>query len=216
MKSMIVRAIDAGSITAAVACLIMSQSPGRADSLFPTKMASKALTGSAAARSASLYSDSRAHEVGDILTVTIAENTSAQSSANTKTSHDDSVSAFGGTGLFDRLFRSLSLSATQSRAGTGTGQTTRSGSLVTTLGCRQGCASERHPSRRGFPPGGNQPRNAAGHLFRTRTAGGCRAGQHRVVHAHRLGRGPVRWQRDRRGYPAARYSLSHFQVSILS
>jgi flagellar L-ring protein precursor FlgH len=107
--------------------------PAQADSLFPAKAASKALTGSAAAGSASLYSDSRAHEVGDILTITIAENTSAQSSANTKTSQDDSVSAFSGTGLFERLFRSLSLSATQSRSGNGTGQTTRSGSLVTTL-----------------------------------------------------------------------------------
>ncbi len=104
-----------------------------ADSLFPTKAAGKALNGSGAARSASLYSDSRAHEVGDVLTITIAENTSAQSTANTKTSHDDAVTAFGGTGLFDRLFKSLSLSANQSRAGNGTGQTTRSGSLVTTL-----------------------------------------------------------------------------------
>lgn len=121
---------------AGVAAVLFISAPApraHADSLFPAKAASQALAGSAAARSASLYSDSRAHEVGDILTITIAENTSAQSSANTKTSHDDSVSAFGGTGLFERLFRSLSLSATQSRSGNGSGQTTRSGSLVTTL-----------------------------------------------------------------------------------
>ncbi|HLJ55955.1 MAG TPA: flagellar basal body L-ring protein FlgH [Chthonomonadaceae bacterium] len=105
----------------------------RADSLFPIKVANKSITGSSAASSASLYSDSRAHEVGDVLTITIAENTSAQSTATTKTSHDDSVTALGGTGLWDRLFRSLSLSATQSAAGNGSGQTTRSGSLVTTL-----------------------------------------------------------------------------------
>ena len=104
-----------------------------ADSLFPTKAANKALTGSSAARSSSLYSDSRAHEVGDVLTITIDENTSAQASAGTKTAHDDSVSAFGGTGLFDKIFKSLSLSATNSRSGNGTGQTTRSGTLQTTL-----------------------------------------------------------------------------------
>ena len=115
------------------AALLSGDAVSRADSLFPTKAANKALTGSTAARSASLYSDSRAHEVGDVLTITISENTSAQASANTKTAHDDTVSAFGGTGLFDRIFRSLSLSATNSRSGTGTGQTTRSGTLTTTL-----------------------------------------------------------------------------------
>ena len=127
------RFIVVRSLLAGVICLTLPLAPVHADSLFPTQAATKALTGSSAASAASLYSDSRAHEVGDILTITIAENTSAQSSANTKTAHDDSVSAFGGTGLFERLFHSLSLSANQSRSGNGTGQTTRSGTLVTTL-----------------------------------------------------------------------------------
>jgi flagellar L-ring protein precursor FlgH len=127
------RSIAAGSLLAVVMCLNLPFAPAHADSLYPTKAATKALAGSSAATAASLYSDSRAHDVGDILTITIAENTSAQSTANTKTSADDSVSAFGGTGLFDRLFHSLSLSANQSRSGNGTGQTTRSGTLVTTL-----------------------------------------------------------------------------------
>ena len=82
----------------AAICLCAIPAIVRADSLFPTKLANKTLTGSSAARSASLYTDSRAHEVGDVLTITIAENTSAQSSANTKTQHDDSVTAFGGQG----------------------------------------------------------------------------------------------------------------------
>jgi flagellar L-ring protein FlgH len=118
---------------AALAALSLPLAPVHADSLFPTKAANKALGGSTASRTASLYSDSRAHEVGDVLTITIAENTSAQSSANTKSSQDDSVTGFGGTGLFNRLFKTLSFSANQSRAGNGTGQTTRSGTLVTTL-----------------------------------------------------------------------------------
>ena len=128
-----VRFFGAGMLVSAALCLQLAPARACGDSLFPTKAAVKALTGSTAARAASLYSDSRAHEVGDILTITVAENTSAKSSANTKTAHDDSVSAFGGTGLFDRLFHSLSMSANQSRSGNGTGQTTRSGSLVTTL-----------------------------------------------------------------------------------
>jgi flagellar L-ring protein precursor FlgH len=127
------RSRAAVNLSALAFLMCWTLAPVWADSLFPAKEASKALTGSSAARSASLYSDSRAREVGDVLTITIAENTSAQSSANTKTAHDDSVTGFGGTGLFNRLFKSLSFSANQSRAGNGTGQTTRSGSLVTTL-----------------------------------------------------------------------------------
>ena len=123
----------ARTIFAAVVITGLSGAYAGADSLFPTKVANKSLTGSSAARASSLYSDSRAHEVGDVLTITIAENTSAAASANTKTAHDDTVSALGGTGLFDKIFKSLALSATNSRSGNGTGQTTRSGSLVTTL-----------------------------------------------------------------------------------
>ena len=119
--------------TIAAICLCGAVASASADSLFPTKAANKSLTGSTAARASSLYSDSRAHEVGDVLTITISENTSAQSTANTKTAHDNSVTALGGTGLWDKLFRGLSFSANQSRAGNGAGQTTRSGTLVTTL-----------------------------------------------------------------------------------
>jgi flagellar L-ring protein precursor FlgH len=127
------RLITAAAIIGAFIALSITDRGARADSLFPAKTASKALAGSSVARSASLYSDSRAHEVGDVLTITIDENTSAQSTANTKTSHDDTVSGFGGTGLFDRFFKNLTFSATQSRAGNGAGQTTRTGTLTTTL-----------------------------------------------------------------------------------
>lgn len=102
-------------------------------SLFPVREAEQALRGSTSASVASLFSDTRAHRVGDILTITIAESTSAQSSATTKTSQDDNVSAFGGTGLVQRFFRDLSLTAVNTRSGNGAGATSRSGSLVTTL-----------------------------------------------------------------------------------
>ena len=104
-----------------------------ADSLYPAKEASKSTQGSSSSGAASLFSDTRAHNVGDLLTITIAENTTAQSSAESKTSKDESVNGFGGTGLFDRLFKQLSMTATNSRTGNGSGSTTRSGTLVTTL-----------------------------------------------------------------------------------
>ena len=121
--------------TTALMAVLLAASAGcvQADSLFPTKAASQAARGSSAATPAFLFSDTRAHSVGDPLLVTVSENTSASSSANTKTSQNDSVDVFGGAGLFSRVFKQLALSAQNSRNGTGAGTTTRSGSLVTTL-----------------------------------------------------------------------------------
>ena len=102
-----------------------------AQSLFPVKQATQEINGSVS--SASLFSDVKAHNVGDIVNITIEENTTAQSTATTKTANDDTVSAFGGTGLFARFFKDLALTAINTRASNGTGQTSRSGSLTTTL-----------------------------------------------------------------------------------
>jgi flagellar L-ring protein precursor FlgH len=127
---MMLKQMRIGLVMVAMAATV---SATHADSLFPAKKAKSALQGSSSASMASLFSDIRAHSVGDVLTITIAETTSAQSSANTKTSQDDNVSTFGGTGLIQRFFRDLSLTAVNSRSGNGAGQTTRSGSLTTTL-----------------------------------------------------------------------------------
>ncbi len=105
----------------------------RSDGLFPVKQASQLARGSSSASPANLYSDSRAHGIGDPLTVTISETTTAQSSANTKTAHDDSVNVNGGAGLLQRLFHDLTLTSTNSRSSNGNGQTTRSGTLNTTI-----------------------------------------------------------------------------------
>ncbi|MCC5648001.1 flagellar basal body L-ring protein FlgH [Nostoc sp. CHAB 5824] len=105
----------------------------RSDSLFPIKEANKAIKGSKSSTLSSLFTDARAHNVDDILFVTIVESTTAQSSANTKFSQDENVGILNGTGLFDRLLSGLSLSAGQSRSGNGAGQTTRTGTLVTSL-----------------------------------------------------------------------------------
>jgi flagellar L-ring protein FlgH len=105
----------------------------RSDSLFPLKEANHALKGSKSATSSSLFSDVRAHNVGDVLYVTVAEATTAQSTANTKTSKDENLSLLNGTGLFGRLFKDLRLGASNSRTANGAGQTSRTGSLVTAL-----------------------------------------------------------------------------------
>ena len=104
----------------------------QADSLYK-KDGSSTVRTSSSANMANLYTDTRARNVGDVLTVVVSESTTAQSSATTKTSHDDTATAFGGTGLVARFFKDLSLSATNSRSGNGAGSTDRSGTLQTTL-----------------------------------------------------------------------------------
>jgi flagellar L-ring protein precursor FlgH len=116
-----------------VYAVIASAWMARSDSLFPIKEANRALKGSTSATASSLFSDVRAHNVGDILYVTVAEATSAQSSASTKVSKDEDVSLLNGTGLFNRLFKEFSFGASNARSANGTGQTSRTGSLVTAL-----------------------------------------------------------------------------------
>lgn len=113
--------------------LIASSWMAHSDSLFPVKAASKDTLGSSSSIPSSLYSDSRAHSVGDILTVTIAESTSASATANLKTEQDDTVSAAQGSGLWTHLFGSLPFTVSQNRSANGSGATTRTGNLVTTL-----------------------------------------------------------------------------------
>src|SRR5690242_9807161 len=91
--------------------LVASAWMARSDSLFPVKQSSQAQRGSSSASPASLYSDARAHDVGDVLTVVIAEATSASSTANLKTSQDENVNVNQGSGLLQRLFKDLTLSA---------------------------------------------------------------------------------------------------------
>lgn len=114
------------------ALLIAAFAPAScADSLFPVEQVSSK-PGIASGR-LSLFSDARALRVGDPLTVLIVENTSATSTANTKTSRDESVSGANSTGLFNRLFKKLNLTASTSRSGSGKGETSRTGALTTTL-----------------------------------------------------------------------------------
>ncbi len=81
--------------------------------------------------------DTRARKVGDTVTIIVSETTTATSSAATKTSRADSA-AFGGmTGGFKTLNSILQpFGATNSASTSGSGQTSRSGSLSTQLSAR--------------------------------------------------------------------------------
>ncbi|MCS6777565.1 MAG: flagellar basal body L-ring protein FlgH [Chloroherpetonaceae bacterium] len=125
------RAVLCATMAGGVLCVAIQGTS--ADSLFPIKQANRAIRGSSSASAASLFSDVRAHNVGDVLYVTVSETSSAQSAASVKASQDENVSALNGSGLFRRLFRELTFSANQSREANGSGQTTRTGTLVTAL-----------------------------------------------------------------------------------
>jgi flagellar L-ring protein precursor FlgH len=69
--------------------------PCGADSLFPVNNAEG---GAVSASGISLFSDTKAHRVGDILTIMIDENSSAASNAGTKTSKTESMNTNQGVG----------------------------------------------------------------------------------------------------------------------
>ena len=104
-----------------------------ADSLFPVKEVKKTLRGSTNTNLASLYADVHARSVGDLLTVTISETTTAKATAASKTSKDENVGGITSTGLFNQLFRSLNMTAGSNRSANGTGETGRTGTITTTI-----------------------------------------------------------------------------------
>jgi flagellar L-ring protein precursor FlgH len=85
---------------------------------------------SAALAVESLYSDLKAHKVGDVVTVIITEKTLATNSAKISTSKDTRFGAQGeeGTGALD-FVPGLSMDATISRGHDGAGVTKREGSI---------------------------------------------------------------------------------------
>lgn len=93
------------------------------------------------ADSPSLFADPKAHRVGDIVTILVQESAVATTSANTKTSKDESASYGGVTGALSGLFKPLGIkhsllgpfSTNDKRTSNGSGTTDRSGSLVTKI-----------------------------------------------------------------------------------
>lgn len=76
---------------------------------------------------ASLYTDTRAHAIGDLVTLIIVEKTQASQAANTTTAKDASVSVGPGVGLLEDVVPLVSASGKDKLTAGGT--TTRGGSL---------------------------------------------------------------------------------------
>ncbi|MGC8668627.1 MAG: flagellar basal body L-ring protein FlgH [Chthonomonadales bacterium] len=89
----------------------------------------------------SLFADLKAHRVGDIVTILVQESAVATTSANTKTSKDESATFGGVTGALSGLFKPLGIKhsllgpfgTNDKRTSNGSGTTDRSGSLVTKI-----------------------------------------------------------------------------------
>ncbi len=78
-----------------------------------------------------LAADCRAHKVGDPITIMVQESSTASSTASTKTSKSESYAFNGLTGGLHGLLGPLGSSDSSSLDGSG--QTSRSGSLITTM-----------------------------------------------------------------------------------
>lgn len=81
--------------------------------------------------SQNIASDCRAHKVGDPITIVVQESSTASSTASTKTSKSEAYAFNGLTGGLHGLLGPLGSSDSSSL--NGSGQTSRSGSLVTTM-----------------------------------------------------------------------------------
>lgn len=82
--------------------------------------------------SSSLYADFKARKVGDLLTIVVLESIVAAAQAETKTSKSESASTTAGIGPLLKFFLP-ELGASGKADSSGTGSTTRSGSLTTRL-----------------------------------------------------------------------------------
>lgn len=114
-------------------------SPVAADSLFPGSSTAVKTDTSASAPTAlysskapiSLYTDVKAHNVGDVLTITVEENASASSTAETKSSKTENEAFGPGTGQILGSIGAFGLGETGSSDGAGS--TNRSDTLTTQI-----------------------------------------------------------------------------------
>jgi flagellar L-ring protein precursor FlgH len=82
----------------------------------------------------SMFSDVKAFNVGDIVTIIITETSSATSTANTSTSKESNTSVGPGTGKILKQFPPLSFQG--SGANTAAGTTARTGTLIASMTAR--------------------------------------------------------------------------------
>jgi flagellar L-ring protein precursor FlgH len=113
------------SITIASAALTASllATPALCDSLYPQTSTNSGMV--------SLFSDTKAHNVGDVLTINVAESSTGNSTATTNASKTDSFGLGPGSGSILSLIRSFGLSDNINSAATGA--TNRSSGLTATL-----------------------------------------------------------------------------------
>jgi flagellar L-ring protein precursor FlgH len=95
----------------------------KADSLYPQT--------STVSGAYSLFTDTKAHGVGDVLTINVSEATTGNSTATTNASKTDTFGFGPGTGSILSLIRSFGLSGNMNSAATGA--TNRSSGLTATL-----------------------------------------------------------------------------------
>ena len=105
--------------------LLLSASvcPVAADSLYPQT--------STISGTVSLFSDTKAHNVGDVLTINVTESTTGNSTATTNSSKNDAMAFGPGSGSILSLIRSFGLSGNTTSAATGS--TVRTSGLTATL-----------------------------------------------------------------------------------
>ncbi|WP_309723392.1 flagellar basal body L-ring protein FlgH [Armatimonas sp.] len=95
-----------------------------ADTIYPTD------------KKRSMFADRRAHTTGDVVTVIIAESTTAIQSADVDMKRSGEASAKGGEGLWGLMKLIPRASLGGSTAQKGSGSTTRNSRLTTTITCR--------------------------------------------------------------------------------
>jgi flagellar L-ring protein precursor FlgH len=83
-----------------------------------------------------MFSDRRARGVGDVLTIQITETTLASQDATSEASRKANSRADGGTGLWGILDHVPSATLSGTTEHKGSGSTTRSSRLITTMSCR--------------------------------------------------------------------------------
>ncbi len=111
------------NIAAALVLASASANAASADSLYPQT--------STASGMVSLFSDTKAHCVGDVLTINVSESASGNSTATTDASKNENFGFGPGSGSILSLIRSFGLSGNITSAATG--KTSRNSGLTQTI-----------------------------------------------------------------------------------
>jgi flagellar L-ring protein FlgH len=113
-----------GAVLLCSTALTVFVRPARADSLYRPAM------------SRSMFADRKARAVGDVLTVQITESTVATQNAESQAQRKLSAQADGGTGLYGILNKLPKATLSGSVEHKGSGTTSRSSQLASTITCR--------------------------------------------------------------------------------